>query len=313
MERILDKDLVSVQSYIDKFCGIYAESPFMRVNTPDGIRNVLYASLKTDTYALANAFLKHGYTGKHIALISENRYEFFVVFFASLMAGVTFIPINYAADPQKIADMLSFADTDILCATAKTAPLADAAANLCGRDLIRISLDDCEGSIAYASLIEQGRGLEAQSYYGRFDSDETVLLCFTSGTSSAIGVGSTWKIITHGTWKGTVTVESAVMGLPLVAGYRFGTLNYLLICPYFHPFRGFIAMPNIITGTRVFPELLQFRFKAENLVPAMESILPGGDKRQAAVDGMKRMTDLLREGGSGRSAEDRAADEIWRV
>lgn len=34
----------------------------------------------------------------------------------------------------------------------------------------------------------------------------------TSGTSSAIGVGSTWKIITHGTWKGTVTVQSSTDG-----------------------------------------------------------------------------------------------------
>lgn len=32
----------------------------------------------------------------------------------------------------------------------------------------------------------------------------------TSGTSTAIGVGDTWKIITHGTWKGSVTVESSV-------------------------------------------------------------------------------------------------------
>ena len=34
----------------------------------------------------------------------------------------------------------------------------------------------------------------------------------TSGTSSAIGVGDVWKIITHGTWAGTVTIESSVDG-----------------------------------------------------------------------------------------------------
>lgn len=34
----------------------------------------------------------------------------------------------------------------------------------------------------------------------------------TTGTSSPIGVGDTWKIITHGTWKGSVTVESSVDG-----------------------------------------------------------------------------------------------------
>ena len=34
----------------------------------------------------------------------------------------------------------------------------------------------------------------------------------TTGTSESIGVGDTWKIITHGTWKGTVTIESSVDG-----------------------------------------------------------------------------------------------------
>ena len=34
----------------------------------------------------------------------------------------------------------------------------------------------------------------------------------TSGTSSAIGVGDTWKIITHGTWTGSVTIESSIDG-----------------------------------------------------------------------------------------------------
>jgi len=34
----------------------------------------------------------------------------------------------------------------------------------------------------------------------------------TTQTSASIGVGSTWKIITHGTWKGTVTVESSLDG-----------------------------------------------------------------------------------------------------
>ena len=43
----------------------------------------------------------------------------------------------------------------------------------------------------------------------------------TSGTSSAIGVGSTWKIITHGTWKGTVTVESSTDGVTWLEERRY--------------------------------------------------------------------------------------------
>ena len=105
---------------------------------------------------------------------------------------------------------------------------------------------------------------------------------------------------------------SLTAGLPLAAGYRFGNLNFFLLRPCIRPFRGFIAMPNIIGDARIFPEFLQFRFKARNLLPALESILPGGEGRQAALDGMKHMTELLREGSGGRSAEDRAAEEIWR-
>lgn len=40
----------------------------------------------------------------------------------------------------------------------------------------------------------------------------TASVSITSGTSSAIGVGDTWKVITHGTWAGTVTIESSIDG-----------------------------------------------------------------------------------------------------
>ena len=70
-------------------------------------------------------------------------------------------------------------------------------------------------------------------------------------------------------------------------------------------------MTNIIDNSPVCPEFVQFDFKPENIVPAVESILPGGERRNSTLAGMARVTNMLSEGNNGRSAVDRAADEIY--
>ena len=111
---------------------------------------------------------------------------------------------------------------------------------------------------------------------------------------------------------GTVTVECAIMGLPLVVGYKLSPFNYITAkCHGVAPYRGFITMTNIIDNSPVCPEFVQFDFKPENIVPAVESILPGGERRNSTLAGMARVTNMLSEGNNGRSAVDRAADEIY--
>ena len=111
---------------------------------------------------------------------------------------------------------------------------------------------------------------------------------------------------------GTVTVESAIMGLPLVVGYRLSPVNYIVAkCHGVKPFRGFITMTNIIDNSPVCPEFVQFDFKESNIVPAVESILPGGERRGSTLEGMERVTKMLCDGNNGRSAVARAAEEIF--
>ena len=78
---------------------------------------------------------------------------------------------------------------------------------------------------------------------------------------------------------GTVTVECAIAGLPLVVGYKMNTVTLLLASLVVKLFRGFFTMVNIIADKCVFEEYLQFRFVPKNLVPALERILPGGSRR----------------------------------
>lgn len=105
---------------------------------------------------------------------------------------------------------------------------------------------------------------------------------------------------------GTVTVESAIAGLPLVVAYRLNPLTFLLArCIIGKLFRGFFTMVNIILNRKVFEEFLQFQVTPENLADAVERILPGGSRRLEVEKDMLEMTNALScgsENATSRSA-----------
>ena len=103
---------------------------------------------------------------------------------------------------------------------------------------------------------------------------------------------------------GTVTVESAISGLPLVVGYRLHSFTLLLAAGLVKLYRGFFAMPNIIAGREIFQEFLQWHFAPKNVVPAVEAILPGGSRRAEVEAGMDEVRQALsaRSGNAARQA-----------
>jgi lipid-A-disaccharide synthase len=71
---------------------------------------------------------------------------------------------------------------------------------------------------------------------------------------------------------GTATLETALLGCPMVVAYKMSPLTYALARMLV---RGvdFIAMPNILAGREVVPELIQGRVNARNLVRAAENLM----------------------------------------
>lgn len=110
---------------------------------------------------------------------------------------------------------------------------------------------------------------------------------------------------------GTVTVESAIAGLPLVVVYRMNWVTLFLASLVVRLYRGFFTMANIIVDRELFEEFLQHRVCPEKLVPAMERILPGGERRAAVEAGMAEMAKLLSPKSS--SAIRQAAEACWSV
>ena len=107
---------------------------------------------------------------------------------------------------------------------------------------------------------------------------------------------------------GTVTVEAAILGLPLVSVYRVHWLTYLLAAviirlPYF-------TMVNLIAGRQLFPELLQGEFTPENALGALRPLLPDGERRAEVEQGMRDMVAAL---AGTRPASRRAAVSVLEV
>ena len=113
---------------------------------------------------------------------------------------------------------------------------------------------------------------------------------------------------------GTVTVESAIAGLPLVVIYRASWLTMIIASMLVKLYRNSFVMPNIIANKKVYEEFLQHQVHAGNLVPAMERILPGGSEHDRVVRDMHLVRELLGDDGSARrSASSRAADAVWKT
>lgn len=113
---------------------------------------------------------------------------------------------------------------------------------------------------------------------------------------------------------GTVTVESAIAGLPLAVVYKVNLISILIAFFLVKLFRNSFVMPNIIADKKVYEEFLQYQVCPDNLVPAMERILPGGSAREQVINDMQLVRTLLGDDGkSRRSASERAADAVLRT
>ena len=108
---------------------------------------------------------------------------------------------------------------------------------------------------------------------------------------------------------GTATVEAALVGTPFVVVYRLSGLTWRLgrrLVKLEH-----FAMPNLIAGRRVVPELFQDDFTAESVVAELKKIIPEGPARAQMIAGLAEVREKLRP--SDIPAAERAAQALIEV
>jgi lipid-A-disaccharide synthase len=110
--------------------------------------------------------------------------------------------------------------------------------------------------------------------------------------------GQTWDAMGHASVvlpaSGTVTVEAALLGTPMVTYYKVTAATWwmgraLVRVPFY-------SMVNLIAQAKVVPELIQDEMTAENLAAETLALLESQDRRAAMLAGLQRVRQALRTG-----------------
>ncbi len=110
---------------------------------------------------------------------------------------------------------------------------------------------------------------------------------------------------------GTATVETALLGKPMIVIYRLSPLTARLAKPLVRT--KFFSMVNLIAGRAIVPELIQDDFTPGRLASEAESLLSGSQNAEARVSEMRSGLQEVQKLLGPPGAVDRAADEIARL
>ena len=125
--------------------------------------------------------------------------------------------------------------------------------------------------------------------------------------------GESWDAIAHADLalaaSGTVTVEAALLGTPMVTFYRVAPASWLAVKTLVNV--PFCSMVNLIAGRALVPELMQGRMTGETLAAEARRLL---DDENARAEMRAGLAEVRRRLSTGESASQRAAaiiQEIW--
>lgn len=105
---------------------------------------------------------------------------------------------------------------------------------------------------------------------------------------------------------GTSTVETMLLGTPMIAGYRLSTFSYAVARLLSHV--SFCAMPNILANDCIVPEFIQDRFTPDRLTAESERMLADPSRLERTRADLRRVAGLLGPSGAAdRVAESAAA------
>jgi lipid-A-disaccharide synthase len=104
---------------------------------------------------------------------------------------------------------------------------------------------------------------------------------------------------------GTVTLEVALLGTPLVVTTRVNPFTAWLIRRLVHV--SSYTMPNLIAGRAVVPEFLQEEAEPDRIAEALSRLLSGPD-REAQLQALGELPEALGGGGAARRAADIAQE-----
>lgn len=136
-----------------------------------------------------------------------------------------------------------------------------------------------------------------------------------SGVPVTVVAGATYDLMAAAALaivtSGTATLECALLECPMVVVYRLAPITYalgrLLIRGVRH-----IAMPNIVAGREIVPELLQGAATGPAIAAAARDVLETPGRRDAMIAELRGVRTRLGRGGAAARAADIATEMLAR-
>jgi len=105
---------------------------------------------------------------------------------------------------------------------------------------------------------------------------------------------------------GTVTLELALSGVPMVAAYRTGAMEAFVLRRAIRV--SSVILANLVVGANVVPEFLQENCQSERLMPALRDVIADTGLRRKQLEAFARIDSIMSTGNQPPSV--RAADIV---
>ena len=109
---------------------------------------------------------------------------------------------------------------------------------------------------------------------------------------------------------GTVTLEAAILGIPMIIAYRVSPLSYWIGKRVVHV--PFMSLVNLVAGREVVPELIQNEVTPHRLAEEADGILKDGLRRENMIKNIGLVKERLGQGGASEKTATIAVEMILK-
>lgn len=263
----------SLFKLIEDRASVFDDKPLYQYFAKDkSIITMTYREFFDEVKQLATYLILKGYKGKHLALVSESRPEWVVVYCASVCAGAVIVPIDRDLAPERMAEFVVLSDckTIFTSSTYASKLKEQVTAMPALRDIVSFDKYDTEddGLVSYYHLLEQGAAtiLRGNTTVSSFEPDLKALaaIIFTSGTTGT----SKGVMITQG------NILASLIGGASMTPYDSNDVFFSVLPPHHTYETSFgILGPMLCGATVVFNNSLKYFAKNIQLVKPTGMIL----------------------------------------
>jgi len=240
-EEYVHRPIKDLKDMIDTSAVLYADkNAFLVKNAPGGTYiPIKFSQLKRDIDELGTALMDLGLTGKKIAVIGENRYEWVITYFAVVNGVGVIVPLDRELPVREVHNLLERSEVSAVIYSSKVGSVVEEAIQGVGSIEFVINmdaLDHMDNKLSLKKLQRAGRRLllEKQRCFidAEVDREAMCSLLFTSGTTGlAKGVMLSHKNITANVYNMSkyVDVSKDFTGLSVLPMHH----TYELTCHVF--------------------------------------------------------------------------------